>query len=110
MRKDYGGKLIRDNIPEILDARGVLYSVRTVSPEAYRAALVQKLFEEAEEVRLALPDKVKEELADVVSVIAALAKDYGFAFQDVLTASEEKDSERGGFVKRLALDWTDDRE
>jgi len=41
------GKLIRDRIPEVLEAEGLRYEVVPLDGEGFRAALLAKLLEEA---------------------------------------------------------------
>jgi len=91
-------KLVRDNIPAILDEKGVKYEQRIASLEEYRVELVRKLEEEVKEF---LASNVPEELADVIEVIEAikLLPEY----QLVETIRQDKKRERGGFEKRLIL-------
>ncbi len=91
-------KLVRDNIPEILDKKGVSYEKRIASPEEYRAELIKKLGEEIQEFSEAGDP---EELADVVEVIEALKQlpEYG----DIEIIRQKKREERGGFDKKIIL-------
>ena len=63
-------KLVRDNIPEILDKKAVPYEKRIASPEEYRRELIKKLGEEVQEFLEASGDM--GELADVIEVVEAL--------------------------------------
>ncbi len=91
-------KLVRDKIPEILDKKGVSYEKRIASPEEYRAELIKKLGEEAQEFGVAgEPD----ELADVVEVIEALMKLSEYS--EVESIRQKKREERGGFYKKIIL-------
>jgi len=47
------GKLIRDRIPEVLEAEGLRYEVVPLDGEGFRAALLAKLLEEAGEAAAA---------------------------------------------------------
>jgi predicted house-cleaning noncanonical NTP pyrophosphatase (MazG superfamily) len=91
-------KLVRDLIPEILDAKGIWYEKKIASDAEYREALIQKLAEEQEEFSQA---GAVEELADVIEVVEALKKlpEYG----DVEMVRVRKRAERGGFDKRILL-------
>jgi len=42
-------KLVRDRIPEILDAKGVSYTKRIADTQEYKDELIRKLVEEANE-------------------------------------------------------------
>lgn len=91
-------KLVRDKIPEILDAKGVAYEKRIATPEEYRVELIQKLVEEAQEFAEA---GAPEELADVLEVIAALKTLPEYA--EVEEVKSKKFKERGGFEGRIIL-------
>lgn len=91
-------KLVRDRIPEILDAKGILYEKRVASDEEYEAELIKKLVEEAHEFAEA---GSVEELADVLEVVEALRALPEYA--DVERVRLVKKAERGGFQKRIIL-------
>jgi predicted house-cleaning noncanonical NTP pyrophosphatase (MazG superfamily) len=95
-------KLVRDRIPEILDAKGVAYDVHAASDSEYRTELVKKLLEEAQEfAEAAAPG----ELADVLEVIAALRTLPEYSEVEALRA--KKAEERGAFEKRLIASGDD---
>lgn len=95
-------KLIRDKIPELAAARGEVLDVRVADEGEMYDLLVDKLVEEAAELRAARTDAEKDdELADVVEVVLALARARGR--RDVYTLGMHKYGERGGFRKRLVL-------
>lgn len=111
MRQTYN-KLIRDRIPEIIEADGKTYAIQEMSPEAYREALLQKLLEEAQEVQEAgieknKPDLVKE-LADLFEVIDTLIHFEQLDRMKIKQIQEDRQKKRGGFTKRLELLWVDD--
>lgn len=91
-------KLVRDRIPEILDAKGVPYEQHTATDAEYRKELFKKLVEEATEFA---DDPSEAELADVLEVIDALCSLPEFA--KVNDVKIKKRTERGGFEKRLIL-------
>ncbi|MBB4917735.1 nucleoside triphosphate pyrophosphohydrolase [Streptosporangium saharense] len=98
------GKLVRDRIPEIIEAEGLTAGVRVLDEREVVPALVAKLAEEAEELRQAGPDDRLGELADLHEVLAALAGALGFSDEQVREAARRKRTERGGFGRRLWLD------
>jgi len=51
MAKTRYGKLVRDNIPEIIRADSQIPNVRTMETDEYRRELLYKLIEESEELR-----------------------------------------------------------
>ncbi len=107
MRRTYE-KLIRDRIPELMDADGVRYEVAVLDDHAFRAALLAKLEEEAAEARAAAgrEERVKE-LADVLEVLEAVLAAEGIEWDEVRTAQQARREARGGFERRLWLRWTE---
>lgn len=89
-------KLVRDKIPEILDAKGVIYEARTASLEEFKMELIKKL---DEEVREFVQDGSVGELADILEVVESLKTfpEYG----DVEKIRLQKREDRGGFDKRI---------
>lgn len=100
-------KLVRDRIPEIMEARGKQYEIETLMTDAdFEHALRQKLLEEADEAQMALNrDELVKELADLQEVIDVLADLNQIARADIETLQAQRRAERGGFVKRLRLVW-----
>lgn len=105
MKRHYE-KLIRDRIPEIMDAAEVDYQVRKLDDEAYRDALRAKLVEEAAEVVRASRDDLAKELADLLEVIHALARLEELDLRDIENVRRVRADERGAFDERLFLEWT----
>lgn len=91
-------KLVRDKIPEILDAKNVPYEKRIADEAEYKKELIKKLFEEAEEFMI---NGQVEELADVLEVVEALKKLP--EYKEVEKIKLAKKGEKGGFEKRLIL-------
>jgi predicted house-cleaning noncanonical NTP pyrophosphatase (MazG superfamily) len=91
-------KLVRDNIPEILDKKGVSYEKRIASLDEYKTELIKKLGEEVAEFSEAGDP---EELADVMEVIEALKTLAEYSAVESLR--QEKREKRGGFDKRIIL-------
>ena len=96
-------KLIRDRIPEIIEASGSKYEVEVVSDKVALEYLYKKLSEEVEEL---LIDKNLDEIADVMEVIFAIGKKFGYSENDVLGRRNEKRDSRGGFDDNLILKKT----
>ncbi|MFU8889607.1 MAG: nucleotide pyrophosphohydrolase [Trueperaceae bacterium] len=107
MRTTYD-KLIRDRIPEILEAEGLRYEVAPLDGEAFRAALLAKLREEAGEAADAADaDALARELADLYEVIDAVLELHGLDRDAVRALQARRREERGGFARRLVLRWTE---
>ncbi|WP_424536796.1 phosphoribosyl-ATP pyrophosphohydrolase [Sphaerisporangium viridialbum] len=98
------GKLVRDRIPEIIEADGRKAKVRVLDESDLVSALTAKLAEEAEELRQAEPDDRLGELADIYEVLTSLATTLGFSDEQVQEAARHKRAKRGGFNRRLWLD------
>ncbi|MFI7577454.1 phosphoribosyl-ATP pyrophosphohydrolase [Micromonospora sp. NPDC049497] len=97
-------KLVRDRIPEIVEAAGRVPATRVLTVAELVPALLAKLHEEATELGLAEPEERLEELADVHEVLSALTTAYGFTEEDVTRAAREKKAARGGFSERVWLE------
>lgn len=96
-------KLVRDRIPEkILSNDKFVCSFQTLASQDIPIYLRKKLIEEATEVNETFdPDKLTEELADVMEVIRAIASDAGITMKQVEKARKIKLSERGGFKRGI---------
>jgi len=92
------GKLIRDNIPEIIREDGKEPIVRILSENEIVKALEEKLIEEHEEY---IQSSEVEELGDLMQVIFSLANEKGVTPEQLLRMVEEKRIERGGFEQRF---------
>lgn len=99
MEKKPYNKLVRDNIPDQLRARGISFEEqRVASMEEYKEELIKKVGEESTEF---LADKSVEELADLVEVIEALKKFPEYA--NLEEVRRDKYNDKGGFDKRIIL-------
>ena len=94
-------KLIRDNIPEIIEAAGKTCVVSVLSDEEYLKFLELKLDEELLEYH---HDKNIEELVDLIEVIYAVANARGYSTDELETIRIKKNQKNGGFEKRLLLE------
>jgi predicted house-cleaning noncanonical NTP pyrophosphatase (MazG superfamily) len=92
-------KLVRDQIPEILDAKGVPYEMHIAEDAEYRERLIDKLQEEVGE--FVESGGSIEELADLLEVIRALKSLP--EYEGVETVADEKRAERGGFDGRVVV-------
>ena len=94
------GKLVRDKIPEIIQASGATPLTRILETEEYLSCLEAKLDEEVQEFH---ESKATEELADILEVVYALAAAQSCTKEELLAVYDEKHAQRGGFEKRLLL-------
>lgn len=93
-------KLIRDKIPEIIEASGKTARIEPLSGKEYKNYLYHKLIEELQEF---YEDESLEELADLLEVIRGVVKLQGKTMEDLEKLRKKKLKERGGFEKRLKL-------
>jgi predicted house-cleaning noncanonical NTP pyrophosphatase (MazG superfamily) len=98
-------KLVRDRIPEIIEASGRRCEVRELNDEEYLTALNRKLGEELQEY---LADGSLGELADLVEVIHAIVRLKGRTVEALEDIRRQKHQARGGFSKQLLLVRTED--
>lgn len=97
----YYNKLIRDNIPQILDQKGVSYKTHIANEEEYWLKLKEKLLEEVKEF---CDSESIEELADIWEVIEAIIAYKQFDQQAIQVEKVKKAQERGSFSKRIILE------
>lgn len=94
-------KLVRDRIPEIIQAQGGSYKARILNDEEFLKALNAKLNEEVAEYQ---ESHAIEELADILEVVMAIALANGHDWQEILDIRQKKAEERGGFYKKVFLE------
>lgn len=99
MKKIYS-KLIRDKIPEIIEADGGSCKTRVLKEGEYLTELDKKLSEELSEY---LESGSIEELADLYEVIRSVAVARGYSTEELEKVRAEKAAQRGGFEKKLLL-------
>ena len=100
-------KLVRDRIPAIIAESGRSCRTTVLTEPAFRAALLAKLVEEAQEVQTASSDEILTELADVLEVFDALLSAQQLSWPEVLQRQKQRRQDRGGFGSRLQLDWVE---
>lgn len=93
-------KLVRDRIPEIIEASGKTCSYETLTDEKYLVMLDAKLNEELAEYQ---ESKSLEELADLLEVLGAVVKARGHTWEELTAVRRKKRESRGGFEKRILL-------
>lgn len=93
-------KLIRDKIPEIIEASGKTCETEILSDEEYLQMLDKKLDEELAEYH---QEQNIEELADLLEVLYATAKARGYSIEQLERVRIEKQKVRGGFDKKILL-------
>ena len=93
-------KLVRNLIPEVIEASGNKCRTRVLSDEEYLEMLDAKLDEELAEYH---KDQNIEELADLLELIRAAAIARGYTLEELEAARAEKAAKRGGFERKFFL-------
>lgn len=93
-------KLVRDRIPEIIEADGRSCVTEVLPQDAYLRELDAKLNEELAEYQ---QSKSLEELADLLEVMGAVVKARGYTWDDLTRVRKEKRAARGAFDQRIFL-------
>ena len=93
-------KLVRDRIPEIIEASGKTCKVEILSDEEYLRMVDAKLDEELAEYH---KDQSIDELADLMEVIYAAAIARGYTLEQLEAIRLEKAIQRGSFEKKILL-------
>lgn len=100
-------KLVRDNIPKIIENNNEIAITRTLTEEEFKLELLKKLKEECEEVISAKnSNELLEELADVLEILRALSNLENKSLNDVIAIADEKKKKRGGFENKIFLQKT----
>lgn len=100
LKKKAYHKLVRDRIPEIIEASGKTCTWETLSDEEYLQLLDEKLNEELAEYQ---ESKSLEELADLLEVVQAVVRARGWTPEQLEQLRADKAAQRGGFEKRILL-------
>ena len=93
-------KLVRDRIPEIIEASGRTCITEVLPEDAYIQALDAKLSEELAEYQ---QSNSLEELADLLEVMGAVVKARGYTWDELTRVRKEKRAQRGAFEQRIFL-------
>lgn len=101
MSEKHYNKLVRDNIPTIIEEQGkkpITEKIR--NDEEYLEYLGKKLVEESKEY---CESKQLEELIDLMEIISSILNLEGIAFSEFEKKRLTKKRERGGFEKKILL-------
>ncbi|MEK7158842.1 MAG: nucleoside triphosphate pyrophosphohydrolase [Patescibacteria group bacterium] len=105
MKKMIYHKLVRDRIPEIITADGGVPEVRVLDEGAFKAALRDKMVEEAGELANAKTrEEILNELADILQLVESVAQVEDVTIAEVESKKQNKKVERGGFDQRWFLE------
>ncbi|HWS48652.1 MAG TPA: nucleoside triphosphate pyrophosphohydrolase [Candidatus Methanoperedens sp.] len=107
MKKYFHRKLIRDKIPEIIEQNEGHCETKVLNDIEYELELKKKLIEEAIELQRAKDEEIVGELADVLELVKSIASYKGVEFCKVEEKQISKKEKRGGFDKKIFLEWSD---
>ena len=93
-------KLVRDRIPEIIEASGKSCVTEILSDKAYLRLVDAKVDEELAEYHSA---QNIEELADLLEVIYAAAMARGYTLEQLESVRAAKAEKRGAFANKILL-------
>lgn len=93
-------KLVRDRIPEFIEADGNTCTTEIMSDKQYVEMLNAKLNEEVAEYQ---ESKSVEELADLLEVMQAVVRARGWTWEQLEQVRRKKFARRGGFEKKILL-------
>lgn len=98
-------KLVRDNIPGWHTENGHTVKGRQLEGDELRAALIEKLHEEADEVSGAMSrEELIEEIGDVQQIINDLLVAEGISRDALDAVIKQKTARKGGFQKGEYID------
>ena len=100
MKQIIYNKLVRDQIPEIIELSGKRCTVEILYDKDYLRMVDAKLDEELAEYH---KDQNIEELADLLEVIYAATKAHGYSIKQLEAVRAEKAVKRGAFDKKILL-------
>ncbi|MBR3446372.1 MAG: nucleoside triphosphate pyrophosphohydrolase [Oscillospiraceae bacterium] len=99
-------KLVRDKIPEIIEAAGKKPVTHILDEASFLSELDRKLNEECAEYQ---ESRSMEELADMLEVMYAIAEARGSSAAELESIRQKKAAERGAFSKRIFLDGVENQ-
>lgn len=94
-------KLVRDNIPEIINLSGKTCEYSVIEDDQYSLSLIEKMSEELGEFA---ESPCLEEAADIYEVFLAMLDNWNLKKHDVDLVANIKRNSRGGFSKRIFLE------
>ena len=100
-------KLVRDKIPQNIEAKGNKCHYSILGEEEYQKELDKKLLEEVNEF---LADHSIEEMADLLEVVETLQKVYHLEKEEIERVRLEKRAKKGGFENKVYLIDVEEKE
>lgn len=109
MGKIIYNKLIRDRIPEIIQADKKKPKVYTLADIHFLQELKNKVAEEAKELQNATTrEDIINELSDLQELIDSILESNQITKTELIKKQKDKREKRGGFSQKLFLEYVDD--
>lgn len=97
-------KLVRDLIPQIIEAEGKTCSIRVLEEGEHLEEIKVKMQEEALEfLEAASPKEAIEELTDILELVHIALQMYDVSYEQLEQIRTQKKKQRGGFSKGIYL-------
>lgn len=94
------GKLVRDNIPDMINDSKEKYAIDTISDDKYLEYLYIKL---NEDIFNLIQNEDLEQLTDIMEVLFSICKEYGYSEESLLKKRIENKNKYGSFDKKILL-------
>lgn len=105
------GKLVRDKIPQIIEADGSNPEIRILDKVEKEKELRRKIVEEANELANAKDvGEVRKEAEDVLEVLYSIIDNNGMTLDEVEEVRRDRAESRGGFSQGIYLERTIEKE
>ena len=108
IRKTYN-KLVRDNIIDIISKDNGKPSFKILNDDDFKIALKEKVLEESKElIEAETKEDIINELSDILELIESISKNYNITKEEIDNKKENKKIKRGGFDKKIFLEYSDE--
>ena len=94
-------KLVRDNIPFIIEQSGITCEYHVANYDEYKVHLYKKMREELDEF---INTPCYEEAADMWEVFLSICELHKISISRVKLSADDKRKKRGGFKDRIILE------
>ena len=104
-QKNLYHKLVRDRIPEIIEASGKEFSICQAQGDRLKDYSMRKLQEEVMEF---VENPCAEEAADIMEIMNFICHRMGIHEHTILAEATSKRVTRGGFEMGFILEWVEE--
>lgn len=106
----YYNKLVRDNIPDMIQAKRIQCGVSQITDEQeFQQELFKKIKEEATSLSMARSkDEFLKEYADLMMVLETIIHQLDISSDELKQARIDNHLKKGGYKKQHFLKWSED--